>query len=70
MSTDQDQDQAQEPTQDRLDTLQEDIDQARTRAAELNVEEDPKFIQSGDESGHRSGDEDDRPVDDTIAPPG
>ena len=60
----------QEPDQDRLDALQEDIDQARSQAAELDVEADPKFIQSGDESGTASDDEEDRPVDDTIAPPG
>lgn len=48
---------------DRLEALQEDIDEVRQRVADPIDQGDEKFIHEGDAG-------DDEPVDDTIAPPG
>lgn len=51
-----------EPGQDRLDRLQERIDDVREDVNDgTELDEEPRFIDAGDESDA---------VDDTIAPPG
>ena len=48
---------------DRLEALQQDIDEVRQRVADPTDQGEERFIQEG-------GADDDEPVDDTIAPPG
>lgn len=63
IDADRDQEDGPVDGRDRLEALQEDIDEVRRRVADPTEQGENMFIQEGEA-------DDDQPVDDTIAPPG